>query len=299
MARRRPFARGLQHRRALLAVRPEGMIGDRDADAVGGRREVVAGVEHPVPPVLERHEWAFDQVALPIEVVGQHDPVFPRERTGVGREALRVDRGRHCIDDSRRQSAFRQPGFGASPIGTHCLDQRLHDEETDHRALDIGPADDRGGEGSGSPVLLTFEEPFDQVRMLTQQSGEGPRPDAVRIVLPEEVRIAASRIDEDMGVHHPAAHLRRGWVEPEPGCVQRLAGDQRRAIVEPRADRTCAPGDPDRQRVRSLPSRVSEPIFVADPGHFRRPEIRDVASLGRPRRLLALVEDEASRLPML
>ena len=53
------------------------MVGDGDADAVGGGREIVAGVEQPVAALLAGHPGPFDQMALPVEIVGEHDVGSP------------------------------------------------------------------------------------------------------------------------------------------------------------------------------------------------------------------------------
>src|SRR5258708_11312119 len=80
MARRRPLPRGLEQRFALLGVRPERMIGDRNADAISRSREVVAGVKQPVSAVLPGHEWALDKMAFPVEIVGEDDPIVADQR---------------------------------------------------------------------------------------------------------------------------------------------------------------------------------------------------------------------------
>src|SRR3982751_5989154 len=85
VTRSRPASRRLQQRFALLAVGPKHMVGDGDADAVGGCPEIVAGVEQPVAPLLPRAERAFDQMAFPIEIVGQDDRGFADKRASVVR----------------------------------------------------------------------------------------------------------------------------------------------------------------------------------------------------------------------
>ena len=82
------------------------------------------------------------------------------------------------------------------------------------------------------------------------------------------------------------------------GGVDLLAGEQRTTVVDERAERVVRTGKTDRQRVVLLPRGVGDPIFVADPDHFRRPEIGDMAALRGPLGLVVFGEDEALVLPV-
>src|SRR6185295_17310856 len=92
VARRRPVCRRAEEGLALLRVRAEWMVGHRDANSIGWGREIVAGVEQPVSALLPGDERALDQMALPIEIVAQHNRVFADDGAAIGREALAADR---------------------------------------------------------------------------------------------------------------------------------------------------------------------------------------------------------------
>ena len=116
MAWRSPFARRLEQRLALLRVGAERMVGDRDADPVGGRREVVAGVEQPVAAFLVGDERAFDQMALPIEVVaaarsGLRRPANARRRRSAARGS--------AWSSLRRMVLACRPNSASD--GSHCV----------------------------------------------------------------------------------------------------------------------------------------------------------------------------------
>ena len=98
---------------------------------------------------------------------------------------------------------------------------------------------------------LRSEQLVDQIGVLAQQHRQGARPDAVRVVFPEQIALAVA-IDEQMGVDDFAAHLRHGRIVAETRRVERLAGDQRRTVVDPRPERRgrSAPG---RSPARSSP----------------------------------------------
>jgi len=196
------------------------------------------------------------------------------------------------------EAELDQRRLDALPVGKRGFDQRLHHEEADHRALLVRPGYDRCRERGGAAVFLGLEQAADQLRVIAQQHRERPRPDAVRVILPEEVGRSV-RVHEEVGIDHAAAHQRLGGIVAEAGGIHRLAGDQRRAIVDPRPGRAGAACEPDRQRVRCLAGGVDDPILAADLVHLRRPKVGDVAPLGAPMRQVAFGKDEALRLPMM
>src|SRR5574338_1665153 len=86
-----------------------------------------------------------------------------------------------------------------------------------------------------------------------------------------------------MAVDDSAAHPAVG----NAGRVDRLAGDQGCAIVDPRPLGGGAPREADGERVGALAGGEAEPIFVADARHFRRPKIGDRAAPRGPAGLVA------------
>src|SRR6476619_8005421 len=101
-----------------------------------------------------------------------------------------------------------------------------------------------------------------------------------------------------MRVDHSAAQLRLAGTVTEARCVDRLAGDEWRAIVGPGAKRRRRASKPDRQRIGRLSRGEDQPVFAADLGHLGCPVIGDVASLGGPAAFAPLTEDQALELPM-
>ena len=82
------------------------MVGDGDADAVSGRAEIIAGIEQPVAALLAGHPGPLDQMAFPVEIVGEHQPVLADQLAFRG-QALGVDRRAHRVEDRRRLRAIR------------------------------------------------------------------------------------------------------------------------------------------------------------------------------------------------
>ena len=135
--------------------------------------------------------------------------------------------------------------------------------------------------------------------MSAQEHRERTRPDAVRVVLPEQVTLAGRFIEEQVGIDDSAAHSRLRRVVAEAGGVDRLAGNQGRAIVDPRPKRRGRPCKPDGERVVDLPGSEHRPVFTARARHLWRPEVRRIAALGGPIGLVPGGEDEALGLPAL
>ena len=93
--------------------------------------------------------------------------------------------------------------------------------------------------------------------MLAQKHRQRARPDAVAVVLPEQIARAVG-VDEDVAVDHPAGH-RAVW---RSGQVDRGSGEKRLAIVDERSLRARALA-PARSQARSISA-----------GRCRRPNIR-------------------------
>ena len=198
------------------------------------------------------------------------------------------------VDIASRMAGARpqlhQRAADPAPIGERGLDQRLHQEEADHRPLPVRPrrrSPRRRPRCGGPPRFRTARSMSSGCARKSIASGRGQM--LFRSSFQNRY-LSPFGIDEDVGVDHAAAHLRLAGIEAEAGGVERLAGDQRRAIVDPRPQRARAPGEADGERVRRLPGGEGEPIFIAHPGHLRRPEIGDVAALRRPDGLIPMRE---------
>ena len=154
------------------------MVGDGNADTVGGGGKIVAGVEQPVAAILMRDERALDQMALPIEVVAQDELALADEGAPVVGDALSPDRRRHRLQDRAGEAVFRRARFTRSQLAKGGLDDGLHDEEADHRALLVGPADDRCRKGRRSAGLPRFRTARDQLGFSRRSiaSGRGQMP---------------------------------------------------------------------------------------------------------------------------
>ena len=213
------------------------MVGDRDADAVGGRREVVAGVEQPIAAVLPGDERAFDQMAFPVEVVGEHDAVLADQRAPVVGEA------------AARGSAWTSPR-GSPPARPHSTSAAL-----DLRASWRAPPRSAAASRRSAPSA----------------AAGWPRPRSPRRRRPcggpPRLRRADRSARDGCAEAWPAGAARCCWCRPSrrdrgrrprrrrcanrslrrssaawpdrsrAGGVERPAGDQRRAIVDPRPER--------------------------------------------------------------
>src|SRR5438270_346968 len=102
-----------------------------------------------------------------------------------------------------------EPGRHRGVAGRGPLAGRL-----EQRVLLVDPADDRRGECGGAPVFLCLEQPADEAGIALELHRQRPRPDAVRIVLPEKMGVAAA-VDEDVRVDDAAGRWRRRWIEPK------------------------------------------------------------------------------------
>ena len=205
MTRRGPAPGRLQQRLGLLAVRAEHMVGDRDSDPIGGRTEIVTGVEEPVSPVLSRAEGPLDQMAFPVEVVGQHDCQFADQRPPVVGNPLRPHRGRHRVDDRLGEAIVDQRLLHPLPVPVAASMIPFIRKKRSIGRPRIGPRNDRRREGRAELVLLAVEQLLDQLRMLAQKHRQRARPDAVAVVLPEQIARAVG-VDEDVAVDHAAGH---------------------------------------------------------------------------------------------
>src|SRR5579884_2781211 len=83
VTRSHPFARGFKYWCSLLGIGTERMIRDRNPDAIGRRRKVIAGVEQPVAILLIGDERSLDQMSFPILVVLKYDGVLSNERAAI------------------------------------------------------------------------------------------------------------------------------------------------------------------------------------------------------------------------
>ena len=235
---------------------------------------------------------------FPVEIVGQHDPVFANERASILGDALGADRGGHRVQDCRRQPEFDerlrtrvQLASAASING--CI----------RKKRTIGRCRFAQGTIAAAKAAVRrsaslSNRSVDQLGMPAQQHRQRARPDAVAVVLPEQIFVAV-RVEKEVAVDDSAAHLRLAGIEAQPGRVDRLARDQRGSVVDPRPDRRRTSGEADGKRVRRLPRGEDEPIFLTNPGHFRGPEIGDVSTLSGPIGSSPLRKYEPPWLPML
>ena len=253
------------------------MIGDRDADPIGGRREVVAGVEHPVAALLLRDERAFDQMAFPIEVVGEDDMLLADQRARRPREPPRVDRRPHRLEDIAGACRIRSAPASPAP---NCRAPPRSAAASGRSAPSTGACSPRAEIAAAKAAVRRSRSLSNSSSInsgcsrSSPASGRGQRP-------------FVSFFQKRKGVPSSSTKMWLSITPPLAGpsaSSSFAAGDHRRAIVGPRAVRASAPGKADRQRVDCSPGRIGEPIFVADPGHFRRPEIGGVPCPSRPSR---------------
>src|SRR5437763_16654351 len=113
--------------------------------------------------------------------------------------------------------------------------------------------------------------------MLAQEHRQWPRPDAVGVVFPEQIATVVY-VGENVAIDDAAAERRVRTA----GRIDLFARDQRMPVVDEWAKRIVRTSKADRERVVLAPRGVSDPIFIADLRHLRRPEIGDVAPFGSP-----------------